>query len=495
MASNLLNTGYGADALREAVCDQIRRRIRRWFKRNTVIAFDDWVAGNKLAAFDFATVLGNLNVGHDQEIYDLYQLLKELENGYGSINGDFYVDTVAGDDELGDGSVDAPFATMNRVIRLLPKYIDSAINIFLTAPTATPVLYMDNLNIEFGTGGQLTIQGRSNPNVLVSTGWADIGVGDTYAHALTVAGAGWPVNNWQGAFVHVTSGANAGAYYAIARNTADTIIVPVTPFPMAPGDSFSILEPGDFIKLDFQQWRGKFSAKNFDGSSRFIMSNIHFLSLASEFSGNESIDIWLPLVYIDNLVTSGGYVGVNRYDPYDIAQIGNPEFRDENPFTYCLYSEFSSLKDYFYNGVSEGLSNIVGHLEIEHSIWQNYQSYNGSSNKVDNCYCFNVGGDTLELFDFSTLRLDGLWVENATNAVDIETASSARVANLEGTPANITGYTVVMGGLAGFQFSGTPVSGTTNDVNWNIIAAAAAFPVVAGTGISDLIGAWVIKLS
>lgn len=500
MASNLLNTGYGADALREAVCDQIRRRMRRWFKRNTVIAFDNWVEGNKLANFDFSTVLGNLNIGHDQEIYNLYQLLKDLELGYGTVNADFRVNAVTGDDENGDGSVDAPFASMTRVFRLLPKYINSAINIILTAPTANPITAMPDLDIEFGPEGQLTIQGASNPNViaapLVSTGWANIGAGGTYAHALTVAGAGWAPNMFQGYFVHVTSGANSGAFYAIASNTADTIIVPVTTHPMAPGDSFSILQPGDYIKLDFVKWAGTFKSKTLDVVSRFVMTNIRFENIVAEFSANESIDLYFPFCKINNLLTSGNNISLNRYIPYDDSQIGYPDFRPLNPFTYIETLENKAFRLSFYDNVCENPINNWGHQENKNIIWQNYQSYNASSNEIDHCYCFNPSADTVEIYDFSRIEVTGLWIEqSAFNGFNIYRAGSLYSVNLEGTPANIAGYAVLLGPAANYSFNGTPVSGNTNDVYWQVTALAAAFPGVGGTGITDGFGAWVIKLT
>ena len=499
MASNLLNTGYGADALREAVCDQIRRRMRRWFKRNTVIAFDDWVEAAKAVNFDFATVLGNLNVVYDQEIYDLYQLLKELELGFGTVNADFYVNTVVGDDVEGDGSVDAPFATMTRVLNLLPKFVNSPINIFLVAPTANPITAMPDIDIEFGPGGQITIQGASNPNVIAApltlTGWTDVGVGDTYAHQLTVAGAGWAPNMYRGYFVNVTSGASAGAYYAIASNTADTLVIPVTANPMAPADTFSILEPGDYINMDFQRWRVALRANTLSGSSRFIMSNIRFRSLMTEFCGTESLECWFAFCYFFNLLISGSHVSINRWDPYDISQIGAIEFREQNPFTYTEYAENWANECDMYKGVIEQMENQAGHVELKNVIWQNYKSRNSSSNKIDNCYCYSSTADPVELFDFSSLVLDGLWVEeSAFNAINIYRGTMYAV-NLEGVTANIPGYTVLVGPISSFQFNGVLVSGTTNDVYWQLTGVAAAWPGVAGTGITDGVGAWVAKIS
>jgi hypothetical protein len=248
--SNLLNSPAGVTALREATADVVRMRIRRWFERNTVIGFDNWVLAGKpaLTVNDALTVLDSLNSAHDREILDLIDLLNQIEQTGSDIAIDFYVNTVTGDDVNGDGSVTHPFQSLTKAQEYIPNYINSPINVFVDAPASDPITDILDQYYEIGRNGQLTIQGtnantvESGPYVINAV--ANIGVGYTYAHTIQCVAPGWVANSKVGFFIHALSGANAGGYYAIVENSIDTLYTGNTNFLPAPGDAFEIVEPG-----------------------------------------------------------------------------------------------------------------------------------------------------------------------------------------------------------------------------------------------------------
>jgi hypothetical protein len=503
MPSNLLNTAVGNDAFRAALQDLIRRRMSRFFKTHFVKVFDDWVDAGKPVGFDFttiddATALGNLNFEHDEEILNLYELLKIVDLTYG-FDANIYVDTVNGSDVTGDGSIDSPLRTMNFALRLVPPVLQGTFNIFVSAPTGHPVTYLPDLNIKFGPGGQLSIQGIDDPEVqdgpFTSTGWTDIGTGSTMGHVITVAGAGWVANAYRGYFVHVLSGTWAGCYYAIRSNSADMIVIPHTIRPMTAGDDFEIVAPGTQIFLGFQQWRGTFDGPQNDTSARFLMTNVNFWNIVPEFCGNNSCDMWFGLVKFINASLVGNSVNVNRYEPYEPTQIQDADLQvTGQPFTYCENAETYIQHGSWYYTAHELIFNLVGFCEFANCAFDNYTSENAAAGSMVDCLCGNNGSDVIYLTDNETLTIDGLFINEAATAI-IVVNGKVHAKNLEGTTANITGYTISLGVTSTVSFDGTPVSGTTGDIAWGVAGGGVAFPGVAGTGVTDAIGSWCIKVS
>jgi len=495
--SNLLNHPYGTAALREAVADQIRARIRRWFERNTNIAFYDWVTALKIPNFDLATVLDDLNVVHDQEILDLYQLLKALYWEDFAVDADFYIDTVTGDDNLGNGTVLNPWATIGRAQQILPEYINSNINIFVSAPVANPVFYMYDMNHTFGPDGQLSIQGIDDPVIVdgpytVNT-WTDVGVGMTYAHDINVLAAGWVPNAYTGNFVHVLTGANAGRIFAIKENQLNDLAIPYTLFPMASGDTFEIVTPGTNIVLAFQYFRAAFNAPQNEQNARFILANLNFWALAPEFSGQPSCDMWFAFVNMVDCSYTGNSINCNLYAPYNAAEIVNAFLRNYGqPFFYAEILENYCKFMMQHLAAIDDIYNMSGYLSLVYCAFVNYYSQNMSDGHIEQSFVAHTTGNAIDLIDNERLTINGLWIERAVNGINIH-KGDCQAYFLEGTPANITSYGVIVGGFSSLVFDGTPVGGVMNDVGWTITSAVAAYPAIAGTGITDGVGSWVIK--
>lgn len=501
--SNLLNHPYGEQALIAAVRDQLLHRMKRWFERNTNIAFYDWVANGKIAGLggtlSLTTILGELNVAHDQEILDLFQAYNSLARDSSGLAADFYVDSVNGDDVTGNGTADTPFANIFRVQEILPYEINSNINIFVSAPAGNPILFMHDMNHRFGPAGQLTIQGTDAQVIedgpLTVNAWTQVGVGMAYAYTCQSVAPGWVVGEHKGRWVHCLTGANAGRYYCIVDNSADTLYLIHTVYPMAPGDTYEIVSPGTNIFLPFQYFRANLDAPQTDQNARFIMTNLNFWADIPEFCGDQGCDLWFALVNFVDFSFTGNTINVNHYAPLDDAQIVDPFLRD---YTISAYSEiaenYAKSLEVHYCVIDDIYNMYASHMRLAYSGIMNYYSRDCSTGHIEQSFCYQTGGNAIDLMDNEILTITGLFVQAATNGINIE-KGDVRAEFYEGVVANIAQYSVQLGPYSSFSFDGTPVSGTVGDV-WSIpTAGALVFPAVAGTGVSDLIGSWVIKVT
>ena len=246
--SNIMQTAAGRLAMRHAAIDVIRMRMRRWFERNTVIAFNDYLIDGEL---DYATIVGELNVAHDTEIYQLNDLLNWLLAGEATTQDrTFYVDP-SGSDETGLGTAARPFASLEFLTYSLPRLINHEIRINLAAGNYDyfPDFNLSNHIVKGDGCIILDASGATYPVVegtyTINTITAHTGlVGGFTAIANNinpVAGPGWIPDEHAGNFVHFRTGACAGQCYAIIHNTATDLRIGVDWFGAAPGDTFDIV--------------------------------------------------------------------------------------------------------------------------------------------------------------------------------------------------------------------------------------------------------------
>lgn len=125
--SNLLTTEEGRNALIEAQKYLLRRRLSRFFKRNLVVNFNQYLAGGQ---FNIQGLLGQLNQINDPEIIELYRLLGivgGLETTIAPMT--FYVQNT-GSDITGDGSITNPYASL-WFLNHLPRKIAHPIIVYI----------------------------------------------------------------------------------------------------------------------------------------------------------------------------------------------------------------------------------------------------------------------------------------------------------------------------------------------------------------------------
>jgi len=246
--SNLLNTSAGRSIMRQATIDNIRDRMRRWFKRHTTIAFEDWRIDGE---FELATVIDSLNVAHDPEIYALNDLLNFLLAGDSTVaDRTFYV-SPTGSDVTGLGTVARPFRTMDFLEYSLPKKIEHEIRVILGAGTynSFPDILLKETIVK--GGGRIVIDASGNTYPIVESGFTinvAAGVGapgpDGASLATDIQAVGvpaWTANEHSGNFLHFLDGNCAGQVFPIFANTIDTLRIGADWYGAGAGDTFNIV--------------------------------------------------------------------------------------------------------------------------------------------------------------------------------------------------------------------------------------------------------------
>jgi hypothetical protein len=148
--------------------------------------------------------------------------------GIGAVRNDatitYWVDQATGSDS-NDGLTElTAFATLEHATDLIPLGNANLVTIKVNAGT-----YNETLNLlSFKIGSQIDIVGQDwtavTPTTGVSSGTFDGSfTPDPTKHVAVCAGAGWTSGDLRGKFVHITSGANSGAYLPIVDNDADTL--------------------------------------------------------------------------------------------------------------------------------------------------------------------------------------------------------------------------------------------------------------------------------
>lgn len=239
--SDLLSSTDGTNALITAQRYLLERRLSRFFKRNLVIAYNEWKAGD---GFHLETLLGELNATHDDEVIDLYRLLG-LVGGLPATISDMniYVDPSAGSDETGDGSAANPFASL-WFYESLPKQINHEVNIMFVTDYTVPNFKPFVVDFTFGHDGRLNFIGVGAPTVIESpltvltTGSLASGAG-MYIQSAT------PVGNYPGDFLIATTGAAIGRAQPIhSRVGTDTFLMVAGNFPgLVPTDRLDVVRP------------------------------------------------------------------------------------------------------------------------------------------------------------------------------------------------------------------------------------------------------------
>ncbi|MCK4785552.1 MAG: hypothetical protein KAV87_17495 [Desulfobacteraceae bacterium] len=236
--SDLLSTTDGTNALIIAQRYLLERRLSRFFKRNLVISYNEWLSGD---GFHLETLLGELNAVNDPEVINLYRLLGLVGGLAATISPmDIYVDPAAGSDETGDGSEAKPFASL-WFYESLPKKIRHEINIMFVSDFVVDGSDSFLVDFDFDEGGYLNFVGVGVPEVVESLTVLTTGLltGNfaSYIQMTTPPGA-----EHAGEFIFATSGTDAGKAQAIhSRYSTDTFLVI--------GDTFSSLDPADTMDV------------------------------------------------------------------------------------------------------------------------------------------------------------------------------------------------------------------------------------------------------
>lgn len=132
----------------------------------------------------------------------------------------YYVDAVLGND-ANAGTALAPFKTIGAATALIPHVLNHNFTINIKAGT-----YVEEIKITThiqAPGVLLSFIGLDWSLITPATGVQSGTFTSVSTRFITMAAAGWTVNDLKGKFVKVTSGAQSGKYFPIASNTIDTL--------------------------------------------------------------------------------------------------------------------------------------------------------------------------------------------------------------------------------------------------------------------------------
>jgi len=132
----------------------------------------------------------------------------------------YWVDAVLGND-ANAGTTLAPFKTIGKATALIPHVLSHNFTINIKAGT-----YVEEIKITThiqASGVLLSLIGLDWSLITPATGVQSGTFTSVSTRFITMAAAGWTVNDLKGKFVKVTSGAQSGKYFPIASNTADTL--------------------------------------------------------------------------------------------------------------------------------------------------------------------------------------------------------------------------------------------------------------------------------
>ena len=192
----------------------------------------------------------------------------------------YWVDAVNGSDSDSGLTLATAFKTIMRAVNLVPQQVLHKVEIKVKAGTYAETLIITQTTGPVTANCYLKITGQDWTVVTPTTGAANGTFTSTATNVLTLAAAGWTVNDLQGRFLHVTSGAKSGSYIPICSNTATGI---ETPYYAASGignASFEIVTPAAVITKTVGQTRGAFiGGGSYTASSAtygLVFANLHF---------------------------------------------------------------------------------------------------------------------------------------------------------------------------------------------------------------------------
>jgi hypothetical protein len=239
--SDLLTTTDGTNALIVAQQHLLKRRLSRFFKRNLVVSYNEWLQSN---GFNLTDLLGQLNSAHDEEIINLYRLLALVGGLDVTITDiDVWIDSVNGSDTEGDGSETNPYQTMWFFYHL-PRRINHVVNIMFTenyvVPSDDPFL----VSFEFGDGGYLNFIGVGSPETVVA-GLEVLTTGPLSSGAAQYIQMTTAVNDYPGEFLLVKDGLEAGQASPIHKRTGTDTYITIrgSYISLAVGDTCDIVRP------------------------------------------------------------------------------------------------------------------------------------------------------------------------------------------------------------------------------------------------------------
>lgn len=474
-----------------------------------VIDYNQWL---ETGEFNLSALLGDLNVAHDPEVLNLFNLLGLVGGLPASVaDASIYVDPVSGSDTDGSGSAAKPWASL-WFLDTLPRKIDHSYKILLASSVAINGGAV--LDFSFGPNGSLSFVGVGAPTVVsgpftvATTGT----IGSNAGRFIQMTGpiGADPSNN----FVMATSGADSGNVQAIhSLAAADTIAVLEGALSgIGPADTMNIVRPT--VKLTVENL--VCACRNGDSYSADINNGgrLNFVNLQLEITN--SVDTKAQSLLIDN--TCAQSMSFVQLVPPDAGTfVIKSDLNTQSPLDSIIQTDSASGIS---NIVSEGTIPTPAGMTIQ-DIGKNYPmvalggtiQWLGTRGRIDlrkTAELRNISAEWINAFFAFTgmykiltqghkpgdgsggaleanscrLSIRGLIAFDSDNIVTIYNNSDITIWESGADPvySTITGYAFWFGGVGRveMQDGGALLVGGTNAINFNTVSPAvpAALPAV-----------------
>lgn len=507
--SDLLNTEAGRAAIVTAQRFLLQRRISKYFKRNLVIDYNQWLSTGQ---FTLTTLLGQLNKARDPEILNLFNLLGMVGGLPASVSdASIYVDPVNGSDTDGAGTVTKPWASL-WFLNTLPRKIDHNYRVLLVSSVST--LNDVVLDFDFGPNGSFSFIGVGAPTTvagpftIATTGniGADAG---RFVQATAPIGAD-PSNN----FLMMTSGVASGKVSGIhSLLAADTVSMMEGPLALAaPGDTMNIVRPtvkltvkdlicscrndaaytsivNDGARINFVNLQLEISNSANNKINSMVIDNtcaqaMSFVQVIPPDNGNARIKSDLNTQNpTDLLVASLSGSGILNISDFDADPMPAGMVIQDIGKNYPVVAEGGSIKWLGSRGRLDWRK--TAELRSVSAQWINAANVYSSLNKilVQGTTPGDGSGGAIEL---TTCRaaIRGLIALNSDNIFTIRSNSEVTIteSGRDATYSTITGYAFWIGGIGRIELddNGALLVGATNIINFATVnpTIAAALPAV-----------------
>lgn len=524
--SNLLSTTDGTNAMMIAQRFLLERRLSRFFKRNLVISYNEWLKGN---GFHLETLLGELNKVHDDEVINLYRLLG-LVGGLSETISDMniYIDSVAGSDETGDGSAGAPYASM-WFFNSLPKRINHEVNILFTSNYVVENYQPLIVDFEFGHDGYLNFVGVGAPEVVegpftVST-TGDVASGASIYIQMTAA-----VGDHPGDFLLCTSGApvdHAGAIHS--RSGTDTYIMTKGNMTgLAPGDTFNVVRPS----IHFQCRSLTVMCRLNTWYSAIVRTNgrIGFMNMQLDIPNTNdarssllidcaSVPAVMSFVQLNppddgsymiksGLNTQSGLNGAETLSASGVSTICGSGTETNQHFAGLAIKDTGKNFPGTVTGggcaqwlATRGLINLTKDCKLNHVSCQRLATYLASSeimNTIAEGRANSGAGGGLESYN-SLHDIDKFTVFNSDNVISLLSQSTITLSNTDqsATYSTITGYGIYFKSSAFIELhdAGANLTGATGAIRFDCVSPGVTAAIPAAYGWTQQQSAVVKRLS
>lgn len=524
--SNLLSSTDGANAMIIAQRFLLQRRLSRFFKRNLVISYNEWLEGN---GFHVEKLLGELNAAHDDEVINLYRLLGLVGGLSETIaDMDIYIDATAGSDETGDGSAAAPYASM-WFFDHLPKRINHEVNILFTSNYVVENYQPLIVDFEFGHDGYLNFVGVGAPEVvegpLTVAATGDVASGASIYIQMTAA-----VGDHPGEFLLCTSGApqdHAGAIHS--RTGTDTYIMTKGNMTgLAPGDTFNVVRPS----IHFQCRSLTVACRLNTWYSAIVRTNgrIGFMNMQLDIPNSndarnsllidcQSVPTAMSFVQLNppddgswmlksGLNTQSGLNGAETLSNSGVATICGSGTESNQHFAGLAIKDTGKN---FFGTVTKGgcaqwlatrgLINLTKDCKLNHVSCQRLASYLATSeimNTIAEGRANSGAGGGLESYN-SLHDIDKFTVFNSDNIIALISQSTITLQSTDqsATYSTITGYGVYFKSSAfiELQDAGTNLFGATGAIRFDCVSPGVTAAIPAAYGWTQQQSAVVKRLS